>query len=227
MRQAFTQVRPGEPLDIHFREYNAFIDAAVADNQRISSGDRFDRADQAASLRVLINNDSGSEIEAGSIRKLGAPSYTSGDFLETFTFEHLAIDPASDRGFVVFPDDIPDGQYGWGVVAGVAYAPVSIGDESHDRCDVGTATQLASGFSGHARILHKPAGTGVLDCVILLEGIDQGEVKGVVDEDIQANASGLMSVWRNGADTDANVTAHLNWMHGGAQVSEGKQAIAR
>jgi len=222
MRKPFERVRGGDPLDVHHREYNAFIDAAVRD-EAIDGGDLFDRAISTASRRVMLFNGSGSTIPAGEIRKLGAPSFTSGDHYESYTFEAVAIDAANDRGFVYLPNPIEDDTYGSVIVGGIAYAPVNVGHESHDRCDVGTATQLASGFSGHARILYKPAGTGVLNCVIDIGEIDYGKVKAVADATIPTDGSAAASVHRNGSDTGANVTAYLNWTHGDEDISAGKQ----
>lgn len=53
------------------------------------------------------------------------------------------------------------------------------------------------------------------------------ERKAVADGNISAGGSGTVSVWREGSDSGYDVTAYLNWMHGGTDVTAGTELIIR
>jgi hypothetical protein len=48
---------------------------------------------------------------------------------------------------------------------------------------------------------------------------------GKADADIAVDATGTISIWRDGADTTENETAKLDWMAGTTQVSSGKEVL--
>lgn len=217
-RSAFQRVAAGDPLTILDSEYNAFIRTATADG-------RGERGEYRRAQTVQVFNDSGATIPGDQIRKLGDISFEPKSDNFYFAADNLAT---TDRGFVYIPRPIRNQTYGRGIIGGVFKAVVNVGHESHDRADVHVSTiQLESGFAGHAKILYKPAATGVQTCVLWLDQLDQGEVKGTCDADIAIDGAGDVSVFKNGSDTNDNITAHLNWMHGGEGISSGKQVLCR
>ena len=94
--------------------------------------------------------------------------------------------------------------------------------------------------------LHDESGTSVIDeggfdelgheeetdsdanwCLIQFPNFDTVELKGVTAEAIDFDGSGLVNVWRDGANTTLQETAHLNWMHGSQNISSNKQVLMR
>lgn len=47
------------------------------------------------------------------------------------------------------------------------------------------------------------------------------------DSNITAGSSGTVSVWSGGSDSGVNLTAHVDWMDGGDDVSSGKEAMIK
>lgn len=227
-RAPFEEVSAGQDWEPpHYAEWNAMLGAAQRSSSTGSSALQGDGREFTGGETILVNNSSGSGYDAGSVIAIGAPSFAPGtDQYESYTFEASAPN-ATDRGrWGIIPYEIPAGEFGLAISGGIAYCDVNVTHASHAYADVASGGGLESGFSGSAEIIHKPAGTGVLDCVVRFHVADDRSIKGVADADIEADSSALVSVWKNGADTGANVTAHLNWMHGGAKISSGKKLIA-
>ena len=230
-RAPFDLISDGQQWSPPFAsEWNPLMQIArEARSHETSSLDEIKQGEQSSNT-VLVNNSSGSDYAPGKIVKITGPSYaTSSDSYQTFTFE-AGNAVAADRGkWGVVVYGIPDGQFGIVALSGVAYVEINVVHASHDRADVVASGTLESGFSGTAEILHKPAGTGTLDCIVRFPTVDQAEVKGVVTESgqIDFDDSGEVTVHRNGSATTSTITAHLNWMHGDEDVSNGKEVICR
>jgi len=86
--------------------------------------------------------------------------------------------------------------------------------------------QLKSGEPGWTITGQDPDG---LDRILVTKATSTSDsiLKGVADAQITAGSSGTVSIWKAGADTGDNVTAHLNWMHGGQNVSISKQVLVK
>lgn len=228
-RSPFQEVGPGQPWEPPYAgEWNAMLLVASKNQATVLSGEEGAGRSIAGGTTVMVVNTLGSGYDAGSVIVIGQPSFApASDAYESYVF---ASSPgtATDSGrWGVVPYPIPNGEMGIAISGGIAYCQVNVTHASHDRADLSSGGGLESGFSGSAQIIYKPGGTGLLDCVIRFHVSDQTEVKGVADANIAKDTSGTVSVWRNGADTTANITAHLNWMHSDQQVSLGKQVIAR
>lgn len=163
------KVRPGEPLRIPARAYNAFVDAAQQ-ARRIETG--MSAADVGTGINeqlVLVRNESGDDLPRFGVLGINGPIVSPGDggnadeFKRRTAIVGAAITSTDEYvgRFVVAREPIPVGRIGVAFIRGVTPAVVEVGDEEHTHADTFPDSQyLTSGFTGAARILWKEEGTG-------------------------------------------------------------------
>lgn len=169
MSDDFRKVRPGEPLRVPARAYNAFIDAAV-DLRRRQADIGVDGAPATRQHGLLaVRNDSGEDIERFHVLAIDGPLFEpqSDDdgeqaFQNTVALKGVKPDQDTPPGqFVVARGPIKDGAIGLCVVHGVTPVRILIGDEDHGFADVkADETVLVSTGAGGTVILWKEDGTG-------------------------------------------------------------------
>lgn len=205
------KVKPGDPLRIPARTFNAFVDAAI-DHQRrqrssqttapprTMSGD----ASPNAGNVVLIRNDSGEDRQRFEILGIDAPVFLPSDHLEEFQRQIAlasvmpVLDDHADR-FVILSEPVRSGAIGRAWVGGVCPVQIVVDDETLMFAELqdGDATALKAALSGPITILWKDTGTGTKWAVVRFGS---------------APAAGLVpvKVWRDGGTTDGSKTLQCN-----------------
>lgn len=167
MGDDFRKVRPGEPLRIPARAYNAFVDVAVS----LRNGQADVSVDAAGASRqhgvVPVRNDSGADLEQFHVLAIDGPLFLPDDEGEQAFQNTVAlkcIKPREDTPpgqFVVARGPVKDGAIGLCVVHGVTPVRILVEDEDHAFADLkADETVLASAASGGTAILWKEDGTG-------------------------------------------------------------------
>jgi len=112
----------------------------------------------------------------------------------------------------VLLDDVPDGKWGRLAIWGPVLAQVDVIDEEHTHIYFKTSdANPQSNFGGPARIISKPAGTGLKTCLICL-GDALYRRKGHTVDDIPADGSGTVNVRLHNISDPGSVEAHYNHM---------------
>jgi hypothetical protein len=203
---------PGVPLVVKAGEYNDAMEAG----QWFKQSRQLGAASPGLVLpvnpcTVKIRNDVGSDLAAGSVVEL------SSSLLTTLDRQHLWLAgvqrTANDPTCAILLEDIPDGSIGVAQVTGVCLASVDVNDEdnTHARFAAGSNT-LEGDFGGWARILWKPSGTGVKQCVVQIpsDGVNivrQATASGT----ITTGSSGTANIYVNGASR-GTVTVWNDWI---------------
>jgi len=170
----FNHVHPGQPLGISAEAHNAMLDAARAHRQAGTLAGR--EAARAVADRgvIWVRNNTGAALDQFGVVAIGLPIITAdaneNEFKQRVTFEG-GTPAASDTGqFAVVIEAIPAGKIGRAVIAGPVQVKVNVVDEDHEWADVkdSDASQLESGNTGTAKVLHKQSGTGTKWAIVLL-----------------------------------------------------------
>lgn len=161
------RAQAGQPVRISAGDYNDAVDAGQWFAQQRALG----RGGVPLSVPVnpcvvRVRNDSGGDLTAGSVVEIGSA---------TVTLQRVALRFAGDERsgydpvFGVLLESIPNGKYGDCQLAGVCMADIDIQDEdnTHGRVVSGSIT-LEGHSGGWVRIIHKPSGTGVKKCAVML-----------------------------------------------------------
>jgi len=230
-RQPLQLVGKNQPVDVLYaEEWNAFIGATKATGGR-SQREIFDNPNP---LTPLIENASGADLTADfAILGVNAPVFDASDNLEEFqgAWAISGTTPAasSDLGnFVVVPGPMEAGEIRRGIIGGVT--PVQIDVPANgtwiEFADVkdADATKLASHASGSAKILWKESGTGTKWGLVRLGEQDEVELDATAAGVISAGGSGLVDIRNHGG---YQLTAFLDWVHGGEQLSNAKRCRIR
>jgi len=165
------KVRPGDPLRIPARAYNAFVDAARDLSRRQQdrfSGELRDGGRQHGV--VPVRNDTGSDLDRYRVMAIDEPLYPPTDEGPEKTFQNrMALkgkrpDEDTPPGrFVVSRQPILAGEVGLCVVHGVTPVRLLVEDEDHAFADLAPDEDvLVSSGSGGTVILWKEDGTGEL-----------------------------------------------------------------
>jgi hypothetical protein len=183
---SFPRVRPGDPMRIPSRAWNAALDAAEA-HQAVPIDLRRGRADELVHERlILVRNDTEEDLPRFGILGIGEPIIVPGDPGERHSDDFARRPAISGQAiteeaqyigrFVVARGPIAVGAMGWAVIRGVTPAMVDIIDVDHTHADTFELSQyLQSGFTGGARILWKlpedeedeeDDGTGLRFCLL-------------------------------------------------------------
>lgn len=182
-RNPFEKVTPNQPLAIPALEYNAFIDAALADRARrgrTGGGPVTAGTDRNACV-VTVKNATGADVPRFGILALTDPIITAAanetEFKRETNFIGTAWGPSSTQ-FAVTLEPLAANAIGTAVLIGVVPCRVDVQSAADDTCGPvsGETDRLASG-SGNARIVWKEAGTGERWAYVLLNGgADGGQV---------------------------------------------------
>ncbi len=213
MSDILKKVNSGDPLRIHARTYNAFIDAALDHQHRQHSGQttspaRLASANTSASAGnvVLIRNDSGQNRQRFEILGINAPVFLPTDHLEEFQRQvaiacvEPVIDEHADR-FVILSEPVRAGAIGRAWVSGVCPVQVVVDDETFMFAEVqdGDATSLKAVLIGPVTIVWKEPGVGT-DLRWALVRFGSAPIPGVIP----------VKVWRDGGTTDGSKTLQCN-----------------
>ena len=211
------KIAPNQPLVIKAGEYNAAMEAGqwFSQQRQFGSGSSGVFAGINPCV-VMVENVTGGDLLAGAVLELGASLVT------TIDKHHIwlsADDRAGDGVCGVLLSALENEKLGPMQISGVCLAPVNIidADNTHARVEVGSSV-FKGDFGGYARILYKPSGTGVKDCVVLL-GHHQSIIrKAVSTSTITANGSGTANVEINGSVV-GSVTVYYDHMTGGGNIA--------
>lgn len=175
MSDAFSKVRPGEPLKIAAQAWNQVID-------QVTTRPRFDAASSAApaiNFQVRCKNATTGDVPRWGVLQidgiLETPTGATGTYAtgpkEPGTISFLSypgvvgVTPTSDAGarFVVATQPIKAGEVGMAAIDGVVQVKLDITAGGDDLAGVkpGSVQQLRTGSGGDAVVLWKESGTGV------------------------------------------------------------------
>lgn len=175
MSDAFSKVRPGEPLKIAAQAWNQVID-------QVTTRPRFDAATSAAppiNFQVRCRNSTSGDVPRWGVLQitgiLETPTGATGTYAtgpqEPGTISFLSypgvvgVTPTSDAGarFVVTTQPIKAGEVGMAAIDGVVQVKLDVTASGDDFAGVkpGSVQQLRTGTSGDAAVLWKEGGTGV------------------------------------------------------------------
>jgi len=154
-----SKVRAGEPLRIPAKAYNAFVDAALDQQQRSMSTNGDALRDRQQSSLVLVKNESGAARARFDVLGIDGPIITRANNGEAFrsriALRGVTPTAAHAGRFVILHDALPAGTVGRAYLTGAYLARVRMLDEAHTAADVddGDAAQLASGETGAVSLL--------------------------------------------------------------------------
>lgn len=213
--------------------WNGIVDAAQHHMQRRSLSTGLQLPDSPRRDRdiALVKNSSGSGLDSAGL----ALQVSTTEIITDLSPDNLwlggdtpAVPSAAAWGLSL--RSMPNGTIDEMQFGGLAFAKVDVGDEQHPRADIADgSTTLESGWHG-CKIVYKPTGTGVLDCVVDLSDRCDGPVMCVIYETggIDADDSGEVTIWYAGAEsgTPDRVTAWYSWMTiAGGNAAEGAEAL--
>lgn len=132
-------------------------------------------------LQIRVRNDEDGSRPFGSIlTTVVAIGDTVDDplgFLGSPTFSVLDMSDVTSpwtRPIVILAEDIDQGQYGWGIISGIAVCDVVINSQFHTWAvpNAGDYTKLTSASSGRCRILWTNGSSGTQRCVVEIRDDD-------------------------------------------------------
>lgn len=201
---------PGSPLSISANALGDAYEAGEWYQQRKRLGQGLPPTAALVNPAVIkIRNDTGGDLTAGAVVEIGASTLTTLD-RQNLWFS-ADVRSGDDPFCAVLLEPIPYGKYGNAQVAGVCIASVNVidTDNTHARAVPGETT-LKGDFGGWCRILYKPSGTGVLQCVVLICGTESVTRKIKTTSSIPAAGSGTADFYISGSDKD-ELTVYHNW----------------
>lgn len=165
------RLQPGEySAGIPGKTWNALVDgeerrrASGPPNSRGPQGG--DYGDPASPARVLIKNDSGSEVPSGGVLKLTGVAQEPADFPgceytgPIFTGETPEADD-HDQHIAILTEPVSPGFFGWGIIPNSWWANVNVSDEAHTFAKAkASVDELESDASTGFPIIWKESGTG-------------------------------------------------------------------
>jgi hypothetical protein len=172
-------VRAGQAVDFSASTHNAFVEAARYARTR-QNGGRFQPLEVAErGIVIPVRNDSGADRNRFDVLAHDGAVFTSSDNLPQFKSRPALSGitptyPAYYSRFVVLQEPVKSGRLGLGIVAGVTAVQLNLADSDalngHEWADIddGQAGRLRSGATGAARILEKPASSGIGWGLVLL-----------------------------------------------------------
>lgn len=167
---------------------------------------------------MLVKNNTGSDLDAGAVLEItGCPLDAPDRYSLWVTGQARS---GNDPSCVVLVTACPYGDYAECVAAGPVLASVDIqdADNTHARVVPGS-TQLLGDFGGLARILWKPSGTGVKQCVVQLPSDGMNIVRFARSTStIIAGSTGTADVYINGA-ARGSVTVYYNRLDAAGNVA--------
>jgi hypothetical protein len=227
------KVKPGDPLRIHANDWNTLL--GVAEQAKLTSLLTTSGRGLAGvhnGILVPIKNNTGATLARYHAIGIGDPLFTHADNADTFLnqlgFKGEEVDLTYLGKFAVMQETTPDQKVGRGLLQGITVAEITVNHEDHDRVDVDTdgGPKLVSQFYGAGEILYKESGTGTKWAIVRVGAFISEQLKAIADEDIEAGASGDVTIQRGGVATET-VTAHLNWMAGSEDVTADLELLIR
>lgn len=236
MADPFARVDEGDSYLLGGRTFNAFAELASRfQMQKLGNNSDLSAVDEPGNF-ALVRNNSGANLKRYNVLGLGAPIIDPTVDLDEFKRQPTfvgALPASAHRGkFCIALENIPSGEIGPAMIAGVVPAYVNVTSTNHGFADVdvGEAGNLASGHGGAFQILTAITATG-LQWVYgrLGGGPTEGVIlKAVTDAEITVGSSGTVSIWREGADTGDNETAHFDWCDaGGSAIASGTEVTIK
>lgn len=209
---------------INAGEYNAAMEAGQwFSQQRQLGGGMSGSFGGINPCVVMAQNSTGGNLAEGAVVELTTSLLTTLDksHLWLTGIVRAGADPVCGVSLSpIYQDAIGPVQ-----VSGVCLANVDIidADNTHARV-VPSSTQFTGDFGGYARILHKPSGTGVKLCVVLLGHYQSIIRKARSTSTITASGSGTANVYINAASV-GSVTVYYDWMTGGGNIATSKDLL--
>lgn len=163
---------------------------------------------------VKVLNSSGADRAKGEALQLGT--------LQTTSYEPQNIMIEADLRSGIGPcgvllDDTPDGKWGRLAIWGPVLAQVDVNNEQHTHVYIKTAdANPQSNFGGTARIISKPAGTGLKTCLICL-GDALYRRQGRTVDTIAADSTGTVNVRLHNISDPGSVEAAYDHMTSGLE----------
>lgn len=166
MKDTFQKVAPNQPLQIAARTWNGLLEAGQDFARRKLGvegaplgGDPLNPA-----VRVLVRNDTGGDLAAGSILALGTPIISAADYPREVSRQPLFpgdLAAATTDAFAVTLAPIEQNDIGRAVIMGLVSCSVDVTDSTHTYATpkVGDSDKLASASTGPARILWRGSGS--------------------------------------------------------------------
>lgn len=149
-------------------EHNAMLEVAEWYNRRrrLSEGGAQSRKPIPTDC-VIIKNTSGSNRSRGDAMEISGLQTTA---IEVEGITVTGITPtAAGKSFGILRSAIPNNQFGVAQVSGVCLARVDVTDANHTRAKLAASTNtLVSTMDGPVRVVYKPSGTGIKECVVSL-----------------------------------------------------------
>lgn len=179
---------------------------------------------------LLIQNDTGADLERGHVAQLGDPLI---DEMEPDKFRFIGVDVAdpAERKFVIARNAIKMGEIGAVVATGVCLAVVDVQDEDDTHAFPADGDfVLTSGKSGPLELLQDPDGTGEQELVVRFIGSGVEAFIGVLDEDLVQGGTATVSIWDGepGSESDSgeNLEDVAEWtIPEGEQLNSGCRVI--
>jgi hypothetical protein len=172
------KVRPGDPLRIPARAYNAFVDAALNARRRQQDRRGGELWDGGRSFIgggvVAVRNDSNADLDRYHALAIDGPLFAPDDdgpeksFQNRLAFKGIKpTDTTRPGSFAIAREPIPQGEIGLCVVHGVTPVRLLVEDDQHAFADIAPDEDvLVSSGSGGTVILWKEDGTGELWAVV-------------------------------------------------------------
>lgn len=179
MADTFDKVTSNTPRVIPARTWNALLEAGQDFQRRKLAGGgggpmRNDPLNPA--VRVLVRNDTGSDLDPGAVVALGTPIVSAADYPRAVAQSPLfpgTVPAAVTDAFAVLLDPLADEEIGRAVIMGVATCSVNVAGatDTYATPKAGDETQLESAATGPARILWREAGSsGTKKALVQLAG---------------------------------------------------------
>ena len=129
-------------------------------------------------IEISVKNTTGAALDRFAVLGISTPTITKSNDANAFYVRDLmnGIAPTATSTIVITQTTLGVNEIGVARVLGLCRVQVNITDEAHEYAASTTSTtQLTSGTSGQAKILHKEsAGTGVKWCVVVLQNVAAG-----------------------------------------------------
>ena len=175
----FRKVIPGNPLSIPAAAYNAFVDAAIAHQNRAAVGGSGAGPMTALSNTIRLKNETGANLPQFSVVGIGNPvTEYSANISDQFEFSQnprffkadlpTVADHTERFALVIGGVTSNANEVASCAIGGIYPCQVDVTDEAHEFAGIkdGVVTELLSGSTGPAQILWKAAGTGTKWAII-------------------------------------------------------------
>lgn len=233
MVKPFPRLSPDDVTALKGSTYNAIVSAVETylREREVETGSGSGHVFRRNAAVVRGANKSGVHLPAMSVVGVSGSAFsaTSAGFLKADVYDIVGPSATTFVPGIVL-QMIGIGQIGEVVVAGLAKVKVdvTVGTHRYAKLVDSDVSKLASSyFEDDFEIVWRQTdpGTGLMECVVRFHAKPQtmayaGAVTGVA---IPAGGTGTVAIHDKGNPTGETITAHLDRMHGGQQVSVGKQ----